>query len=108
MANTYFEVSISAAWARQDLTNMPFRFWRPLIPVIEADPLTLCDRQSLKYSDIVPYDVVGPVKVQELGLVKYRDRHEWHWLSNQTKDEPVVFVVWDSLDLENVNENPGT
>ena len=85
-----------------------FSIWRPFIPVIDDAPLAFCDRRSVKRSDLVPYDKILADRDAENAFLKYREYHKWYWMSKQTIDEPCIFVVWDSLDLEKGSEDaPG-
>lgn len=82
--------------------------WRPFIPFVDDAPLAFCDRRSVKRADLVPYDKILADRDAENAFLKYRDYHKWYWMSKQTIDEPCVFVVWDSLDLEkNFEDSPG-
>jgi hypothetical protein len=72
--------------------------WRPLIPEIASAPLAYCDRRTTKREDIMPYDRVMPDRVAENGHILHREEHKWYWLSRQTPEEPMAFMVWDSDD----------
>ncbi|KAI1079849.1 hypothetical protein F5B20DRAFT_581002 [Whalleya microplaca] len=70
--------------------------WRPLIPVVEAAPLALCDRQSVHPDDILECDKIHDDHVGEGLYIKYRPWHRWYWLPHQTNDEALMFLTWDS------------
>ncbi|KAH8768681.1 hypothetical protein F5882DRAFT_509081 [Hyaloscypha sp. PMI_1271] len=70
--------------------------WRPTIAVVEDTPLALCDRRSVAIDEPVPCDKVLEDYVDESFYLKYNPAHKWYWLSQQTRDEIAVFVVWDS------------
>lgn len=70
--------------------------WRPLVDVVETDPLVLCDTQTLEDSD---WDVVQKIldkSVEESMYLKRQQRHQWYWMSDQTKDDVIVMTIWDS------------
>ena len=62
--------------------------------------MAFCDRRSVKRSDLVAYDKILADRDAENSFLKHRSYHRWCWLSKQKIDEPAMFVVWDSLDLE--------
>jgi hypothetical protein len=68
--------------------------------VIEDSPLAFCDSSSIGRSDIVAYDKIVEDRDAENAYLLYRDSHQWYWMPEQKTDEPAMFVVWDSLDLE--------
>jgi hypothetical protein len=59
--------------------------------------LALCDRRTVKSDDWEPVDKVHEDWIEEGMYLRRRSDHEWYWLSNQTHEEMVAFVVWDSL-----------
>lgn len=70
--------------------------WRPLVPVVEDSPLALCDRRSVASSDMVECDKIHDGHVGEGLYLKHRPEHRWYWLPNQTSDEVLMFITWDS------------
>ena len=64
--------------------------------MVEDTPLALCDRRSVAIDEPVPCDKVLEDYVDESFYLKYNPAHKWYWLSQQTRDEITVFVVWDS------------
>jgi hypothetical protein len=70
--------------------------WRPLVDVVQSDPLVLCDTRTLHDDD---WDVVQKVldnNVEESMYLKRQERHKWYWMSDQTKDDTIVMTIWDS------------
>ncbi|GIK05175.1 hypothetical protein Aspvir_009278 [Aspergillus viridinutans] len=74
---------------------MAINVWRPL-KTVHRDPLAVCDWQSTSPQDIVPYRLVFPQGWNELSKVQYNNNHRWYYLSNQRRDEPLVFKQFDS------------
>ncbi|KAJ3496067.1 hypothetical protein NLG97_g2938 [Lecanicillium saksenae] len=71
--------------------------WCPIVDVVESDPLVLCDIRTVEDSD---WDVVEKVldhSVEESMYLKRRKRHQWYWMSDQTKNESIVMNIWDSI-----------
>lgn len=73
-----------------------YSVWRPLIPVIEDAPLALCDRQSVRNTDLLECDKIHADHVGEGLYLKYRATHRWYWLPQQRSDEVLSFLTWDS------------
>jgi hypothetical protein len=85
-----------------------FSVWRPLKPV-RRDPLALSDCRSFPKEDYVEFNVLFPTGVEgddeaggckshkeQVFLAYGSEKHEWHWLSNQTPDEVLVIQLFDS------------
>ncbi|OAG19570.1 hypothetical protein CC77DRAFT_1051261 [Alternaria alternata] len=70
--------------------------WRPLVAVIEDQPLALCDPRTVAPEDLFACDRVVVNKLGEVYLMRYDPRQRWYWLSSQKTSEPYVFLTWDS------------
>ncbi|KAI1311973.1 hypothetical protein F5Y03DRAFT_381800 [Xylaria venustula] len=70
--------------------------WRPLVPVVEVQPLALCDRRSVVDADWEQVEKIQTNWIEESMYLRHNRQHKWYWLSNQTIDEVTSFVVWDS------------
>jgi len=70
--------------------------WRSLLPVIEDQPLALCDSRSVGETDLMPTDRLVPDRVGEVYYLKYNPKHHWYWLSTQKSSEPFAFVMYDT------------
>jgi len=70
--------------------------WRPLKEPILDSPLALCDSRTVRSEDLVATDQVTRKLAGEIYYVKYNPEQRWHYLSNQKKDEVVVFKSYDS------------
>jgi hypothetical protein len=51
--------------------------WRSLLPVIEDQPLALCDSHSVGATDLMPADRLVPDRVGEVYYLKYNPKHQW-------------------------------
>ncbi|KAJ5959310.1 uncharacterized protein N7479_006460 [Penicillium vulpinum] len=70
--------------------------WRPLVDIVQTDPLVCCDTRTLSEQD---YDVIQKVmndSVEESMYLKWSPNHQWYWMSDQTRDDVLVMTVWDS------------
>lgn len=51
--------------------------WRSLLPVVEDQPLALCDSHSVSATDLMPTDRLVPDRVGEVYYLKYNPTHQW-------------------------------
>jgi hypothetical protein len=51
--------------------------WRSLLPVLEDQPLALCDSHSVSATDLMPTDRLVPDRVGEVYYLKYNPGHQW-------------------------------
>ncbi|KAK0118546.1 hypothetical protein ONS95_007434 [Cadophora gregata] len=72
--------------------------WRTLIPVLKDRPLAFCDSRSVDPSDLVAADRIIPENVGEVYYLTYNPKHQWYWLEEQTPEEPLIFVMYDTKD----------
>jgi len=70
--------------------------WRPILPVIEDQPLAVCDARSVEIDDLVPCDRVVVDRLGEIYLLRYNKQQSWYWVEHQKQDEVLVFVTWAS------------
>lgn len=64
--------------------------------IVKDSPLTVCDIRSVEESDWLLCDQVHDDRIDESMYLRHRPGHKWYWLSNQTRDEMTLFVVFDS------------
>ena len=70
--------------------------WRPLVDVVETDPLVCCDTRTVTDSDLDVVQKVMDETVEESMYLKRQKQHQWYWMSNQTRNDVTVMTVWDS------------
>jgi hypothetical protein len=70
--------------------------WRPLIDVVHDAPLALCDRRTVQRSDYLEVDKIHDDYLGENNYLQYNEAQRWFYKSDQRKDEPTVFLTWDS------------
>lgn len=76
--------------------------WRPLVPVVENQPLAICDRRSVQTSDWEEVEKIQTAWIEESMYLRHNEGQKWFWLSKQTMDEVTSIVVWDSANADSV------
>ena len=87
--------------AAVELTRGRFQIlniWRPLVDPVEDFPLALCDKRSLKSSDLVDTERRAPNHTGEIQLALHRDEQRWFYFSKMRPDEVLLFKTFDSID----------
>lgn len=80
---------------------MVANLWRPCKTVLR-DPLGVCAWSSVDQADIFTDRREGPKGIMEFALPVFNERHEWHYLSEQRPDEPLLFKQLDSHKDESI------
>ncbi len=70
--------------------------WRPLIPVLENNPLAFCDSRTIDPEDLITADRILPSQSWSLYFLKHNPNQKWHWISKQTPDELTLLMTFDS------------
>ncbi|KID85049.1 methyltransferase CmcJ, partial [Metarhizium majus ARSEF 297] len=70
--------------------------WRPIEHPVQDSPLALCDSSSVAPGDLVAADHYRESFGGEALYMLYNRNHRWYYLSEQTKDEVLVFKIHDS------------
>jgi hypothetical protein len=81
-----------------------YNIWRVISQPPQDVPLAVCDARSVMPADLIPADAVfnAPDRPEwsfEGIVVAHHPAHRWHWFSDMTRDEALVFKTNDS-DLE--------
>lgn len=83
----------------KDLSSRRFAFinvWRSISDEpVEKKALAVCDTRSAPESDRFLYELVFPDRVGENYSLKFNEAHKWHYYPRMTKDECLVFKVYD-------------
>jgi len=74
--------------------------WRPLVSVVENQPLAICDRRSVQTSDWEEVEKIQTAWIEESMYLRHNEGQKWFWLSRQTMDEVTSIVVWDSANAD--------
>lgn len=83
----------------QDLLGRRFaivQVWRPIRHPIDRDPLAIADARSLAPKDFIAAERRFPTRVGEIYQFAHNPAHRWHWFPRMTRDEAIVFKVYDS------------
>lgn len=98
-----------------DFTYSRFKcinLWRTFSPGPQDYPLAVCDGRSLdstgsKANSMIPCDKIPDLKnlenapsepvVSEADLFTYDPKQKWYYFSNMTRDEILVFTLYDSV-----------
>lgn len=81
--------------------------WRPIIDVVEDQPLALCDARSVELSDLVEADHVRKQYSGANFYAKASRRYRWHYLKHQRKEEVTLLKMFDSdPDVEAARQYP--
>ena len=70
--------------------------WRPINGPIESDPLAICEAETLSPDDLIPSERRYPNRVGETYQISYNPEHRWHYFPRMTRNEALVFKVYDS------------
>ncbi len=102
---TAAEFAARAAPAGRRLARfVHYNIWRVISQPPQDVPLAVCDARSVTPADLIPADAVfnAPDRPEwsfEGIVVAHHPAHRWHWFSDMTRDEALVFKTNDS-DLE--------
>jgi len=70
--------------------------WRAIARPIESNPLAIADARSLAPGDLIAAERRYPNRVGETYQVRHNPAHRWYYFPRMTRDEAIVFKVYDS------------
>lgn len=70
--------------------------WRAINKPIQSNPLAIADARSLAESDLIASERRYPNRVGETYQVSHNPGHQWYYFPEMTRDEAIVFKVYDS------------
>ncbi|MBN42652.1 MAG: methyltransferase [Alphaproteobacteria bacterium] len=70
--------------------------WRSIAPRVERDPLALCDGKTIPNEGFVPYQRRYRYRTGETYHISYNPSHQWFWFPQMTREEALVFKVYDT------------
>ena len=70
--------------------------WRPIRNPVRTNPLAIADARTLDPRDLVPAQRSYPDRVGETYRITYSPAHRWFYFPAMTRDEAIVFKVFDS------------
>jgi hypothetical protein len=71
--------------------------WRPINHPVSRDPLAIADARSIAPADLIPTERRFPDRVGEIYQFTHNPAHRWFWFPEQTRDQAIVFKVYDSM-----------
>ena len=70
--------------------------WRAIRLPIQTDPLAICDARSLKEEALIKLTRHYPHRTAETYHITCNPDHEWYYFPEMTRNEALVFKVYDS------------
>jgi len=70
--------------------------WRAIRNPIESDPLAICEAETLSPNDLIASERRYPDRVGETYQISHNPDHRWFYFPKMTRDEALVFKVYDS------------
>jgi hypothetical protein len=71
--------------------------WRAINKPIESNPLAMADARSIAFEDLLIAERRYPNRVGQTYRLAYNPNHRWVYFPRMTRDEALVFKVYDSL-----------
>lgn len=71
--------------------------WRAIRLPIQSNPLAIATAKSLAPGDLIASERRYPDRIGETYQVSYSPDHEWYYFPEMTRDEALVFKVYDSV-----------
>jgi len=63
---------------------------------VQSKPLAVCDPASVPDKDVLEYDMYYEDRIGQSYSLKHSDRHKWYYFPKMTKNECLMFKVFDS------------
>jgi hypothetical protein len=70
--------------------------WRSIAPVVESEPLALCDGKTIPEKGFIRYERRYRYRTGETYHISYDPAHRWYWFPRMTRNEALVFKVFDT------------
>ncbi len=70
--------------------------WRSIAPVVESEPLALCDGRTIPEKGFIRYERRYRDRTGETYHISYSPEHRWFWFPRMTRNEALVFKVFDT------------
>ena len=70
--------------------------WRAINHPIESNPLAMADARSIAFEDLLIAERRYPNRIGQTYRLAYNPRHRWIYFPKMTRDEALVFKVYDS------------
>ena len=70
--------------------------WRPIRGPVLVDPLGICDGRSIPREGFIRVERRYQYRTGEVYHIAHHPSHKWFWFPRMTRDEALVFKVFDS------------
>ena len=70
--------------------------WRSIAPSIESEPLAMCDGRTIPEIGFIRYQRRYRDRIGETYHIAYSPEHRWYYFPHMTRDEALVFRVFDT------------
>ncbi len=70
--------------------------WRAINKPIESNPLAMADARTIAFEDLLIAERRYPTRVGQTYRLAYNPAHRWIYFPKMTRDEALVFKVYDS------------
>lgn len=70
--------------------------WRSIAPRVESEPLAMCDGKSIPDKGFIPYQRRYKDRIGETYHIAYSPDHRFWYFPQMTRDEAMVFKVFDT------------
>ena len=70
--------------------------WRPIRGVVQIDPLGMCDGRTIPEKGFILVQRRYKYRTGEVYHIAYNPKHEWFWFPQMTRNEALIFKVFDS------------
>jgi hypothetical protein len=70
--------------------------WRPIRGKVLIDPLAICDGRSIPQKGFIRVERRYQYRTGEVYHIAHNPAHEWYYFPHMTRDEALVFKVFDS------------
>lgn len=70
--------------------------WRSVAPVVESEPLAMCDGRTIPKSGFIRNERRYRDRTAETYHIAHNPAHRWYYFPQMTRDEALVFKVFDS------------
>ncbi len=70
--------------------------WRSIAPRVESTPLTMCDGRTIPEVGFIRYERRYRDRTGETYHIAYSPEHRWYYFPLMTREEAIVFKVFDS------------
>jgi hypothetical protein len=70
--------------------------WRPIRGNVFADPLGICDARTIPPEGFILLQRRYPHRTAEVYHIAYNPEHLWYYFPEMTRNEALVFKVFDS------------